>query len=130
MLGMLVIEIGYGAGIGRFHGHVRDAEGAPVACALVTLIDRSGRRAGLAVADAQGRYALPAPPEGSYVPAVTASGHAPRAFTAVYEREGAGTGYEMTLTAPTARGRPGGPHPTRGDRTACRAARPLMRRPP
>ncbi|MGW0702968.1 hypothetical protein ACWD0A_27380 [Streptomyces sp. NPDC002867] len=32
------------------------------------------------------------------MPAVTASGHAPRAFTAVYEREGAATEYDMTLT--------------------------------
>ncbi|CAM5235303.1 MFS transporter OS=Streptomyces alboniger OX=132473 GN=CP975_10350 PE=4 SV=1 [Streptomyces alboniger] len=67
-----------------FHGQVQGADGAPLARAKVTLIDPRGRQAGAALTDAEGRYALDVPGDGSYVLAATASGHAPRASAAAH----------------------------------------------
>ncbi|MEU6442692.1 MFS transporter [Streptomyces sp. NPDC047046] len=66
-------------GFSGFRGEVRDAEGALVARATVTLIDRRGRQAGLTTTDTAGRYALPAFTAGPYVVACRAAGHTPRA---------------------------------------------------
>ncbi|MFB8088039.1 carboxypeptidase-like regulatory domain-containing protein, partial [Streptomyces sp. NPDC055992] len=65
-----------------FRGRVLDADGAPVAGANVTLIDRQGRQAGLTTTDPWGRWALAAPEAGTYVLAASATGHAPRACPA------------------------------------------------
>ncbi|APY88566.1 MFS transporter [Streptomyces alfalfae] len=67
-----------------FHGQVHGADGAPLARAKVTLIDRRGKQAGAALTDTEGRYALDVPADGSYVLAATASGHAPRASAAAH----------------------------------------------
>ncbi|WP_447037122.1 MFS transporter [Streptomyces sp. DSM 118878] len=67
-----------------FHGRVHGPDGAPLARAKVTLIDRRGRQAGAALTDTEGRYALDVPGDGSYVLAATASGHAPRASAAAH----------------------------------------------
>ncbi|ASY35241.1 MULTISPECIES: MFS transporter [Streptomyces] len=66
-------------GFSGFRGEVRDAEGALVVRATVTLIDRRGRQAGLTTTDTAGRYALPAFTAGPYVVACRATGHTPRA---------------------------------------------------
>ncbi|MFF9284689.1 MFS transporter [Streptomyces griseosporeus] len=81
-----------------FRGRVLDAGGAPVARAKVTLIDRRGRRAGSAVSDEEGRYVLTVPSGGPYVVAAKASGHGPRAASAVHAgHEGA---VELDLSLP------------------------------
>ncbi|MEV0125673.1 MFS transporter [Streptomyces sp. NPDC050703] len=67
-----------------FHGRVHGADGAPLARAKVTLIDRRGKQAGAALTDTDGRYALDVPGDGSYVLAATASGHAPHASAAAH----------------------------------------------
>ncbi|WP_190139588.1 MFS transporter [Streptomyces longispororuber] len=69
---------------GGFRGRVLSAAGEPVARARVTLIDPHGRRAGAALTDAEGRYALAAPADGAYVLAATAAGHAPGAASATH----------------------------------------------
>lgn len=76
------------AGSDGFRGRVLEADGTPVAGANVTLIDRHGRQAGLTTTDAQGRYALAAPGNGSFVLAGSATGHAPRARPASYPADG------------------------------------------
>ncbi|MGI5481929.1 MFS transporter [Streptomyces lavendofoliae] len=65
------------------HGIVRTAEGGPVARAAVTLISLGGRQLGRAVAQADGRYALDAPGQGSYVLIASADGFQPQASTVV-----------------------------------------------
>ncbi|GGU26943.1 MFS transporter [Streptomyces lavendofoliae] len=65
------------------HGIVRTAEGSPVARAAVTLISLGGRQLGRAVAQADGRYALDAPGQGSYVLIASADGFQPQASTVV-----------------------------------------------
>ncbi|MFV2172867.1 collagen binding domain-containing protein [Actinomadura sp. LOL_016] len=60
-------------------GHVRGAEGAPVAGAAVTLISPAGRQVSRAVAHADGSYAVRAPAVGSYVLIASADGHQPQA---------------------------------------------------
>ncbi|ATL27392.1 MFS transporter [Streptomyces formicae] len=67
-----------------FHGQVHGADGGPLARAKVTLIDRRGKQAGAALTDAEGRYSLAVPADGSYVLAATASGHAPHASAAAH----------------------------------------------
>ncbi|WP_327312827.1 MFS transporter [Streptomyces sp. NBC_01235] len=64
-------------------GQVRGAEGVPVGGAAVTLISLDGRQLGLAVAAADGTYALEAPGEGTYVLIASADGHQPQAATVV-----------------------------------------------
>lgn len=87
------------AGSGGFHGLVRDAAGAPVARATVTLVDRQGLQAGRAVADDAGRYALAATPEPGHVLVVTAAGYAPRARPAVCASNGRPVVADLVLTA-------------------------------
>ncbi|MFI8928093.1 MFS transporter [Streptomyces sp. NPDC053474] len=72
---------------GGFRGRVLSPAGAPVARAQVTLIDPHGRRAGAALTDGEGRYALAVPADGAYVLSATAAGHAPGAVSAVHRGE-------------------------------------------
>jgi MFS family permease len=67
-----------------FRGRVLDADGAPVARAKVTLIDRRGRQAGATVSDEDGGYTLAVPAEGPYVLAARAAGHGPLAASATH----------------------------------------------
>lgn len=87
------------AGPAGFRGGVRDAEGAPVPGANVTLIDRRGKQAGLTAADQDGHYTLTAPAEGSYVPAGSATGHAPCACPVAYDGGGLTAEADLVLTA-------------------------------
>ncbi|WP_327246655.1 MFS transporter [Streptomyces sp. NBC_01320] len=87
------------AGSGGFRGRVLDADGMPVARANVTLIDRTGRQAGLTVTDEAGRYALTAPSSGgSFVLAGSATGYAPRACPAAYPASGLPVEIDLVLT--------------------------------
>jgi MFS family permease len=70
-----------------FRGRVLGADGAPVARAKVTLIDRRGRQAGATVTDEDGGYVLAVPAQGAYVLAAKASGHGPRASAATHSGE-------------------------------------------
>ncbi|MFJ8000858.1 MFS transporter [Streptomyces sp. NPDC096310] len=99
-------ETGYGAaehrttlvaGSGGFTGRVLDADGTPVARANVTLIDRRGRQAGRATADAEGRYTLLPPGAGPYVLAGTASGYASHACPAEYRGDGIPVAVDLVL---------------------------------
>ncbi|MFH8368074.1 MFS transporter [Streptomyces sp. NPDC018031] len=65
------------------HGFVRNADGAAVPRAAVTLISLAGRQLGRAVAHGDGSYALDAPGPGSYVLIAAADGHQPQASTVV-----------------------------------------------
>ncbi|MFF9347415.1 MFS transporter [Streptomyces sp. NPDC014734] len=85
------------AGSGGFRGRVLDEDGAPVARANVTLIDRHGRQAGLAVADGDGRYALSAPSGGAYVLAGSATGYTPRARSVAYPGDGLPVDTDLVL---------------------------------
>ncbi|MFB6776381.1 MFS transporter [Streptomyces sp. NPDC056352] len=87
------------ASSGGFRGRVLDADGMPVARANVTLIDRTGRQAGLTVTDEAGRYALTAPSSGSsFVLAGSATGYAPRACPAAYPASGLPVEIDLVLT--------------------------------
>jgi hypothetical protein len=86
------------AGPDGFRGRVLDADGAPVARANVTLIDRMGRQAGLTVTDEAGRYSLAAPSSGTFVLAASASGYAPRACPATYPANGLPAEADLVLT--------------------------------
>ncbi|MFC8081887.1 MFS transporter [Streptomyces sp. NPDC057340] len=68
-----------------FRGRVLGADGAPVARAKVTLIDRHGRQAGATLSAADGSYALAVPARGPYVLAARAAGHAPLAHAATHD---------------------------------------------
>ncbi|MEU9730171.1 MFS transporter [Streptomyces sp. NPDC048002] len=70
-----------------FRGRVLDADGAPVARARVTLIDRRGRRAGATLSAEDGSYALAVPSQGAYVLAAKADGHGPHASSATHARD-------------------------------------------
>ncbi|MFD5965602.1 MFS transporter [Streptomyces sp. NPDC060311] len=67
-----------------FRGRVLAADGAPVARAKVTLIDRHGRQAGATLSAGDGSYAVAVPARGPYVLAVRAAGHAPLAHAATH----------------------------------------------
>ncbi|MFD5651762.1 MFS transporter [Streptomyces sp. NPDC127039] len=67
-----------------FRGRVLAADGAPVARAKVTLIDRHGRQAGATLSASDGSYALAVPAQGPYVLAARAPGHAPLAHAATH----------------------------------------------
>ncbi|MFE1023519.1 MFS transporter [Streptomyces sp. NPDC058818] len=67
-----------------FRGRVLAADGAPVARAKVTLIDRHGRQAGATLSAGDGSYALAVPAEGPYVLAARAAGHGPLAHSATH----------------------------------------------
>ncbi|MEU1342863.1 MFS transporter [Streptomyces sp. NPDC005827] len=75
-----VVLPGTGDGI-PVHGRVRGADGTGVGRAAVTLISLGGRQLGRAVADTEGRYAVEAPGEGTYVLVAAADGCRPRATT-------------------------------------------------
>ncbi|MEU3414059.1 MFS transporter [Streptomyces sp. NPDC006658] len=80
-----------------FRGRVLGADGAPVARAKVTLIDRRGRQAGAAVSDEEGRYALAVPAQGAYVLAAKASGHGPLASSATHSGEERAVDLDLSL---------------------------------
>ncbi|MEH0573405.1 MFS transporter [Streptomyces sp. B21-108] len=63
------------------HGRIRDAAGAAVEGATLTLISSGGRQLGRTVARTEGRYRLDAPAAGSYVLIAAAEGHQPQAST-------------------------------------------------
>ncbi|MFE1075330.1 MFS transporter [Streptomyces sp. NPDC058783] len=67
-----------------FRGRVLAADGAPVARAKVTLIDRHGRQAGATLSAGDGSYAVAVPARGPYVLAARAAGHAPLAHAATH----------------------------------------------
>ncbi|WP_399884439.1 MFS transporter [Streptomyces sp. BBFR51] len=67
-----------------FRGRVLAADGAPVARAKVTLIDRHGRQAGATLSTGDGSYILAVPTEGPYVLAARAAGHGPLAHSATH----------------------------------------------
>ncbi|GAA3491270.1 MFS transporter [Streptomyces cremeus] len=85
--------------LAAFRGRVVGAQGAPVARARVTLLDRGGRRAGTAVTDAAGRYVLAVPAPGSYILAARAPGHAPRAAAATHSGEDRTVHLDLALEA-------------------------------
>ncbi|GAA2235932.1 MFS transporter [Streptomyces nogalater] len=80
-----------------FRGRVLGADGAPVARAKVTLIDRRGRQAGATVSDEEGRYALAVPAQGAYVLAAKASGHGPLASSATHSGEERAVDLDLSL---------------------------------
>ncbi|WP_431043127.1 MFS transporter [Streptomyces sp. P1-3] len=81
------------------HGFVRNAEGAAVPRAAVTLISLTGRQLGRSVAHADGSYALDAPGPGSYVLIAAADGHQPQASTVVVGEEP--LAYDVALAGPS-----------------------------
>ncbi|MFK0167908.1 MFS transporter [Streptomyces sp. NPDC090306] len=81
-----------------FRGRVLGADGAPVARAKVTLIDRHGRQAGATMSDEDGGYLLVVPSEGTYVLAARAGGHGPYASHATHA--GDDTHVELDLSLP------------------------------
>ncbi|MFF4717543.1 MFS transporter [Streptomyces eurythermus] len=84
-----------------FRGRVLGADGAPVARAKVTLIDRRGRQAGATVSDEEGRYALAVPAQGPYVLAAKASGHGPLASSATHSGEERAVDLDLSLPGET-----------------------------
>ncbi|MFF4543343.1 MFS transporter [Streptomyces sp. NPDC001435] len=80
-----------------FRGRVLDAEGAPVARAKVTLIDRRGRQAGATLSGEDGSYALAVPAEGAYVLAARAFGHGPLASSATHSGEERAVDLDLSL---------------------------------
>ncbi|MEV6052168.1 MFS transporter [Streptomyces sp. NPDC052107] len=80
-----------------FRGRVLGADGAPVARAKVTLIDRRGRQAGAAVSDEDGSYVLAVPAQGAYVLAAKASGHGPLASSATHSGEERAVELDLSL---------------------------------
>ena len=80
-----------------FRGRVLDAEGAPVAHAKVTLIDRRGRQAGATLSAEDGSYTLTVPAEGPYVLAARASGHAPVASSATHSGDDRPVDLDLSL---------------------------------
>ncbi|MFD5398413.1 MFS transporter [Streptomyces sp. NPDC127097] len=96
-----------------FLGRVADTSGSPVPGASITLIDRQGRQAGIATADADGHFALDAPTAGTYVLTGAAPGHTPHAASATCRGAGTETRVDLVLTGPgpgtrTGTGRLGG----------------------
>ncbi|MEV6702130.1 MFS transporter [Streptomyces sp. NPDC051453] len=62
-------------------GHIRDSVGAPVAGAVVTLIDLRGSQVGRTTTQADGSYAVAAPAEGTYVLIASGGARQPQATT-------------------------------------------------
>ncbi|WP_299530652.1 MFS transporter [uncultured Streptomyces sp.] len=92
---------------GAFGGRVLDSDGVPVPRATVTVVDRRGRQAGLAVADQEGRYVLPERPGAGDVLVATAAGYAPHARSAEPPagggRPGAGADLVLPVSGPARR---------------------------
>ncbi|MFJ8794321.1 MFS transporter [Streptomyces sp. NPDC102462] len=84
-----------------FSGRVLDADGAPVARAKVTLIDRRGRQAGATLSAEDGSYALAVPAGGSYVVAARATGHGPHASSATHTGDNRPITLDLPLPADT-----------------------------
>ncbi|WP_433449996.1 MFS transporter [Streptomyces sp. CA-142005] len=84
-----------------FRGRVLGADGAPVARAKVTLIDRRGRQAGATVSDEDGGYVLAVPAQGAYVLAAKASGHGPHASAATHSGEERAVELDLSLPGET-----------------------------
>ncbi|GHD98225.1 MFS transporter [Streptomyces alanosinicus] len=84
-----------------FRGRVLGADGAPVARAKVTLIDRRGRQAGATVSGEDGSYALAVPERGAYVLAAKASGHGPRAASATHSGDEGAVAVDLSLPGET-----------------------------
>ncbi|MGV9254009.1 MFS transporter [Streptomyces sp. NPDC003697] len=84
-----------------FHGRVLAADGAPVARAKVTLIDRRGRQAGSALSGADGGYALAVPAGGPYVLAARAAGHGPLASAATHDGDDRPVEVDLSLPGET-----------------------------
>ncbi|MFF0788257.1 MFS transporter [Streptomyces spiralis] len=84
-----------------FRGRVLDADGAPVARAKVTLIDRRGRQAGAALSAEDGTYALAVPAEGPYVLAARAAGHGPHASAATHAGDDRPVDLDLSLPGET-----------------------------
>ncbi|WP_330457577.1 MFS transporter [Streptomyces sp. NBC_00820] len=82
-----------------FRGRVLDADGAPVARAKVTLIDRRGRQAGATLSSENGTYALAVPAEGPYVLAAKAAGHGPLASSATHSGDERAVELDLSLPA-------------------------------
>ncbi|MFI2757559.1 MFS transporter [Streptomyces echinatus] len=80
-----------------FRGRVLGADGAPVARAKVTLIDRRGRQAGATVSGEDGGYTLAVPSQGAYVLAARASGHGPLASSASHSGEERAVDLDLSL---------------------------------
>ncbi|MER7397966.1 MFS transporter [Streptomyces sp. NPDC000151] len=85
-----------------FRGRVLDPAGVPVARARVAVIDPRGRRAGTALTDHDGRYAVAVPDGGAYVLAAMVAGHAPRASAAVHPGEDRPVDVDLVLTTAAA----------------------------
>ncbi|MEU6405937.1 MFS transporter [Streptomyces sp. NPDC046985] len=83
-----------------FRGRVLDADGAPVARAKVTLIDRRGRQAGATLSAEDGGYALAVPDAGPYVLAARAAGHGPHASSATHTGEDRPVDLDLSLPSP------------------------------
>ncbi|MER6982979.1 MFS transporter [Streptomyces carpinensis] len=84
-----------------FRGRVLDADGAPVARAKVTLIDRRGRQAGATLSAEDGSYALAVPAEGPYVLAARAAGHGPHASSASHAGDDRAIDLDLSLPGET-----------------------------
>ncbi|MEU3826923.1 MFS transporter [Streptomyces sp. SID486] len=84
-----------------FRGRVLGADGAPVARAKVTLIDRRGRQAGSTVSGEDGAYALAVPAQGAYVLAARAVGHGPLASSATHPGEERAVDLDLSLPGET-----------------------------
>ncbi|MFF4750936.1 MFS transporter [Streptomyces sp. NPDC002514] len=78
--GPIAVDAGPGVPV---RGHVRGAEGVPVAGAPVTLIGLDGRQLNRVLARSDGAYALAAPGEGTYILIASAAGFRPRAASLV-----------------------------------------------
>ncbi|MGW3956736.1 MFS transporter [Streptomyces sp. NPDC004752] len=84
-----------------FRGRVLDADGAPVARAKVTLIDRRGRQAGATLSAEDGSYALAVPAGGAYVVAARAVGHGPHASSATHTGDERPVALDLALPGET-----------------------------
>ncbi|MEU8591237.1 MFS transporter [Streptomyces sp. NPDC048664] len=84
-----------------FRGRVLGADGAPVARAKVTLIDRRGRQAGATLSAQDGSYALAVPSEGPYVVAAMATGHGPHASSATHPGDDGTVPLDLSLPGET-----------------------------
>ncbi|MEU9594484.1 MFS transporter [Streptomyces sp. NPDC048193] len=84
-----------------FRGRVLAADGAPVARAKVTLIDRHGRQAGATLSAGDGSYTLAVPGGGPYVLAARATGHGPLAHAATHGGEELPVDLDLSLPGDT-----------------------------